>query len=576
MDTSPSRFYSGLLVFLVAIWVATPLLPADQAALLQSALIVAALGVSFQIVFGILGQLSLGHSALFGTGAYVYAVLALGGASPWLATMAGALMGCVVGLLLASVTARLGGAYFAVVTYALASVIGLVVAASDMLGQSEGLVGVPTMLLISGARAQNQIALTAGAFAIVLIGFYTLWRSRLGWALEAARGSPALAASLGINVPQATIIATGIAGVFAGGVGAVFAQNARFVSPDVFSLYYIVTPLAAVVIGGTRSLSSALVGTIVVVVIPAELQLSPVLNQVVSGLLLVGFVVLLPGGLAGLFRKGKSVGSNLQEDFSGTSAADVGGKGGSPGVVLETRSVDVSYGANRAVRDVSIRIDAGEVVGLIGANGAGKSSLVNALSGLVPVMAGSVLISGVDLTSSGAHLRPRRGISRTFQNTSVAETLTVRQSVSLAAGCGRLRPFLTVPDGLVTDAISACGLVGMESRTVGELSYLHRRLVAIAMALAMRPAVVCLDEATAGLTAEERGKIGSMITNLARRRGIAFLVIEHDVEFVASISKRIVVMSEGAMISEGPPDLVLRDPGVVASYLGSSWNATAA
>jgi len=564
-------------LLLAAIGIVAPALPADQATLLQSALIIAALGVSFQIVFGILGQLSLGHSALFGTGAYTYAVLAIGGNSPWLAMLAATLLSGIVGLLVASVTARLGGAYFAVVTYALASVIGLVVAATEMFGQSEGLVGVPSMQLLSGARALNQIALTTAAFAIVLSGFYLLWRSRLGWALEAARCSPTLAAALGINVAQVTILATGISGIFAGLVGAVFAQNARFVSPDVFGLYYIVTPLAAVVIGGARSLTSALVGTVIVVVVPFQLNLSPVLNQVVSGLLLTGFVILLPGGLGSLLvRRQISIADKTPATIARVGIPDGGDERHLSHTVLEVRHVGVSYGANHAVRDLSLQVGAGEVVGLIGANGAGKSSLVNALSGLVPLAGGTVLIGEMDPTSAQAHLRPRRGIGRTFQNTSVAETLTVWQSLSLAAGCGRLRPFLQVSERVLNDAISACALTGMELRPVGELSYLHRRLVAIAMALAMRPIVICLDEATAGLTAEERDEIGALVTELARRRGIGFLVIEHDVEFVASISSRILVMGEGAKIAEGPPQSVLRDSAVVASYLGSSWDVTEA
>jgi branched-chain amino acid transport system ATP-binding protein len=241
--------------------------------------------------------------------------------------------------------------------------------------------------------------------------------------------------------------------------------------------------------------------------------------------------------------------------------------------VLMAKNVTVRYGALIAVRDFSLTLRTGTIVGLIGANGAGKSSLVNGLTGTVRASEGRIILNGEDVTKISSYQRARLGLSRTFQNTALIDELTVIDSVRLSRSKGEYRHVLGKEDEtIVFEVIDACGLSELADRKVAELSYMHRRLTAIAMALVMDPTVVFLDEATAGLTAEERGQIASVITGVARGWGTAFLVIEHDVEFVASIADHIVVMESGRFLAEGSASEVLRAPEVIASYLGSNWN----
>jgi branched-chain amino acid transport system ATP-binding protein len=579
VDTSPRHYILFVAGFAVILLVCGLTLRGNQLSLIQAGLIMASLGISFQIVFGLLGQLSLGHSALFGIGAYTFAWLALHDVPPLLAIVASALFGLVSGVVVASITARLGGAYFAVVTYALASVIAVIVSATETLGMNEGLIGVPSLRLFNLlSRAAEQLLYAGLVFLLIQSAFYVLWRSQLGSMLEAVRSNTLLAQSLGINVPLATIVATGISGLLAGLVGGIFAQGARFVSPDVFHLYYIVTPLAAVAIGGPRALFGALLGVVIVVIIPLELSMSPIMNQVVSGLLLTIFVILFPAGLAGILsrfvRREEPLAPVAQAmDFQMPATDEAGDDRSFRPVVLSVNNVGVRYGGLEAVRDFSMELRRGEVVGLIGANGAGKSSLVNGVTGIVRVSAGEVSVDGVDVSGLPAYKRTRLGLARTFQNTALVETLDVQASVELARGRGSYARALG--DGGMADvdaAIAACGLEPLRHRKVASLSYMDRRLTAIAMALAMRPKVIFLDEATAGLTAEERAGVTRLIHSIARSWQTTFLVIEHDVEFVAKTASRIYVMNEGRFLAEGPPDTVLRDPEVVSSYLGSSWN----
>jgi ABC-type branched-subunit amino acid transport system ATPase component len=188
------------------------------------------------------------------------------------------------------------------------------------------------------------------------------------------------------------------------------------------------------------------------------------------------------------------------------------------------------------------------------------------------MQAGHVRLRGIDVTRLPRNRRARYGLARTFQHVAVVDTLTVRESMVVAqTGGAYWRSGLGRP-ALKEQALAAvdqCALTALLDVKLESLSFLDRRLVALAMALAIRPDVVLLDEATAGLTLAERARIGATIRNLATRWNTAFVVIEHDVEFVAHLVDHLVVMNHGALLFEGSPADVLKDPAVIESYLGS-------
>lgn len=237
--------------------------------------------------------------------------------------------------------------------------------------------------------------------------------------------------------------------------------------------------------------------------------------------------------------------------------------------LLRLDSVSVHFGALRAVDAMSLEIRTGEIVGLIGPNGAGKSTLVNAVSGLVPLTSGRIYLRGDEVTKARSYERFRRGLGRTFQNVILAEELTVRQSLQVADARGR---YVAGHGRIADETMQLCDAIGLTpvlDHVVGGLSFMYLRLVSIAAALAGGSDVVMLDEATAGLSHQERAAIARVLRGvIADDPSRGLLVIEHDLQFVADVTDRSVAMDNGQFLCEGPTSEVLRDRRLIRAYVG--------
>jgi ABC-type branched-subunit amino acid transport system ATPase component len=243
---------------------------------------------------------------------------------------------------------------------------------------------------------------------------------------------------------------------------------------------------------------------------------------------------------------------------------------------LETQMLQRRFGGLNVTRDLSLQIKAGARHALIGPNGAGKTTIINLLTGVLRPDSGRILLEGNDITDLPVHTRVRRGLSRTFQINQLYADLTPLETIGLAVSerLGRggdwWRSMGTRDDvnAEIAENLARFHLLAVMNELTATLPYGKQRLLEIAVAIAARPRVLLLDEPAAGVPESERHDILAAVAALPRE--VTVLLIEHDMDLVFSFADRISVLVGGALLVEGTPSEVARDPRVKAVYLGEA------
>jgi branched-chain amino acid transport system ATP-binding protein len=244
--------------------------------------------------------------------------------------------------------------------------------------------------------------------------------------------------------------------------------------------------------------------------------------------------------------------------------------------ILETRELSRDFGALRAVDGVSVSVERGELRAVIGPNGAGKTTLFHLISGLLAPSRGHVLLDGDDVTHLSAPARCRRGISRTFQITSIFPELSALENVRIAVqlkGGGNFRllggrAVIDASERAAHDALASLGLGNRANEPAATLPHGDQRLLEIAMALAQQPALLLLDEPTQGLSPEDTLATVDVIRRIARQRALTIILVEHDMDVVFDLADRISVLHFGRMIADGTPAEIRANADVQTAYLG--------
>ena len=250
--------------------------------------------------------------------------------------------------------------------------------------------------------------------------------------------------------------------------------------------------------------------------------------------------------------------------------------------ILEVRGLTKRFGGITAVNDVDFSLHEGETLGLIGGNGAGKTTIFDLVSGLLPLDHGRIRLKGEEVTDWGPDKRAAFGLGRSFQDARIFPSLTVAENIAL--GLERhieVRDHLAALLGLpavqeseedvaytVDDLIELMNLGAFRDKFVAELSTGSRRIVDLAMAIAHDPSVLLLDEPSSGVAQKETEALGPLLKRIQRETGCALLIIEHDMPLITTVSDRLLCLELGSILSEGTPDEVVSDPRVVSSYLG--------
>ena len=245
-------------------------------------------------------------------------------------------------------------------------------------------------------------------------------------------------------------------------------------------------------------------------------------------------------------------------------------------MTLRVEGLTKRFGGVAAISDVTLAFETGSLTAIIGPNGAGKSTFFNLISGAIAPDAGRILLDEADITRDGRARIVRQGIGRAFQVTSVFPTMTVAENLMAAicahrgqwAGLGRRFP----PPGARARALEVADLLGLAEQAEvlsAKLSHGDQKLLDIALALALEPRVLLLDEPTAGMGPEERTRMIERVHALWQRQGLTLVFIEHDMDIVFRIAGSIRVLCYGRVLAEGTPDAIRADPRVIEAYLGT-------
>lgn len=569
--------------------------------------------MSLNLLLGYTGQLSLGHIAFFGVGAYASSLTSVGFDvelfglwhvvhKPWPAIV-GLFIGTAVaglcGYLIGKLSFKVRGAYFIIVTLSFAEVTRLV--ALNWVELTQGPMAINNIPPITvGLPSLGYVALWSKAhyyylvLFVAIVAYVVIARivgSGIGRAMIALKENESLALSVGIDVTHYLVLGAVVSAALAGAAGSLYAHYIKIIDPDVFHFTYTVTMMIMVITGGKGTLTGPIVGGLIFGFLPVAVRsfAGPEVQWIIYGVLMIVIVFLLPQGIVpAISQWAEKLWCRPRDD---SRPALVGltpvkkvdrrvGEAGNSKPTLSLEHVSVNFGGLRAVIDLSFGVRDGEVVGLIGPNGAGKTTVFNAITGFVRSPEGRIAYKGVDLNGLKTHQIAALGLVRTFQRTSVFTNNTVFQNALIGLhrqGRPRLSDTLlalprekTSQQQLVAEAWELLRIVGLEQRAshpAESLPYGEQRLVGVALALAAKPSMLLLDEPVSGMNQSETTQFMKLIERI-RVQGITILLVEHDMRMVMSVSDRIIVLNHGQVIAEGPPASVQRNAEVVRAYLG--------
>jgi branched-chain amino acid transport system ATP-binding protein len=537
----------------------------------------AIVGIGLNVLLGLTGQISFGHVAFYAIGAYTLGILTTkGGVSFWLALPAAMVVSGLAGLALAVPALRIRGPYLAMVTIAFGFVVEQgAVEWSGLTGGWNGLQGIAAPSVFGYAFSERDIVVLIVVLTILSLWLYArLAASPWGLGMRALRDSEVASQSIGLDPVLIRSAAFVISAVAAGMAGGIFASISSFISPESFPFFQSILFVLVVMAGGSERMLGPVVGAIIVVMVPELLSSLAQYRLLFVGLLLLIVLRAAPGGFVGLAARFlESKPSGRAASGSRDVAVYLGQNTQRSGLLVSNLSI--SFGGVHAVRNVGFEARPGEITSVIGPNGAGKSTVLNLICGFYRADSGVVRLGIQDLIGRSSSAIAQAGLARTYQTTQLFGAMSVIDNIIVALRRGHLgAATLFTPErnaeneALAESLLAFVGYRGPLEALGSALPHVDKRLVEIARALAIRPAVLLLDEPAAGLDDADTERLGQLLTAIARI-GIIVILVEHDMPLVMGVSDRVVVLDAGAKIADGTPAEVAADPAVLKAYLGA-------
>lgn len=552
----------------------------------QRAYIYWILGAGLNLVVGYAGQIAIGWVAMLTLGAYTTAALAAGRVggvewNPYLALIAGGAMGTVFGVIVGLPALRLRTFYFAITTLGFATIVTQVALAwKDVTGGGVGTPGPVFPWPFEPGWGFYYFCFILAALATWITA--NIGSSRYGRALVAIRDAEVAAEASGIAKPKLLILIFLLAGGLGGIAGGLFSSLQSYITPDAFTFEMSVLFFIGILIGGRGSILGPALGTLILTVLPEFAAPLVQWSTFLYATLLLVIVLVIPGGIADLLDyKSRRPLEQHREIVPRPELLSrvLDAKDGSKAITLT--GIALHFGGVRAIDGLDLEIRSGEVHGLIGPNGSGKTTTLNVISGYYRPNSGQLKLNGADLPPDKPHARAGYRIARTFQTPRLVGAASVLENVMIGGtidGSGSFaESMLSLPRHrrdermLKEQAMRVLATVGLDSLAdvrADRLQHSELRFMEIARALMLHPAFLLLDEPAAGLSAEEIRRLGALIKAISRE-GTGVLLVEHHADLIFDICDRVTVLNLGKVLAAGTPAEIRSHREVVSAYLGA-------
>jgi branched-chain amino acid transport system permease protein len=539
--------------------------------------------LSLDFVWGRAGIFSFGQNALFGVGAYAYAVVSLNFYGTTEETVSALLASGIFGGVAAGALgyflfySRLSDVYLSIVTLAVTLIIYTVLASTAgpeyhigeaQLGGFNGIPGLPGIAFPGwmhiGDGELNIHALLAFSIVFAVAIYFVLvclTRGWLGLRIDGLRSNELRMELLGYDVRQLKIVVFCIGGVVAGFGGGLFAAWGTFVNPSVFSLTQAATVVVWVMVGGRGSLLGAFVGVLVVqsVADAADLFVKQQ-TPLIVGLILVFVVVAMPRGIVSAVRKLLGLVPSSADRIEVASVdRGVSGKIAHDRGYVSVDGIAKAFGGVSVLQEITAAFGLSSVHAIIGPNGAGKSTFFNILTGRQRQDRGRIQLNGRDISGLPPHMRCRQGLGIKMQVPCIFQDLTVASNLKLAAMASR-------DPANVGEALARVGLMDQWETVAASLSHGQQQWLEIALVIVQNPSVILLDEPGAGMGDEDKRLTLALIRRLSEHHTL--IVVEHDMGFVKSLDAPVLMLHQGKVFRSGSFGEIVGDEAVIEAYLG--------